>query len=404
MSIDVRLTRPEEYRTAADTFAAALMTARIDDERWERSLPTWDQSTSYTAWDADRCVGHACHFWCDTTVPGGAALTTGAVSRVGVLTTARRQGVASRLMHALIHDAAEQGWPLMSLRASQATIYERFGFGMAGEFTAVTIDPRAVLPIRGAEHTGSFRILRPEEILEVVPPLYERVGRRRIGAITRPTSWNRRLFLDAIDGSKASFVAVHTNVDGVDDGYVHYETEWHEDHPDFPQGRGEVLDLFGATDAVELALWDYICRVDLVTKWKSNERPLDDALRLAAHDSRGYRVRSVDDEQWVRLVDVDVALSSRAYRPVSGSVRVQISDPVLPANDGVWEIDADGARRTDSAPDLVTTIAGVSAAYLGGTSWSVLAATGRVTGSSEAVALADALFAVAPLPFCGTFF
>ncbi len=405
MSIEVRTTEPDEYRAAAEAMALPLMGPPISDERWEKSRPSWDEMASYSAWDGEQCVGHAGQFFVETTVPGGAALPTAAVSRVGVLPTYRRRGLARRLIEACIRDADERGLALMSLRASQATIYERFGFGLAGEFASATVDPLLVRPVRGADPTGSFRLLGRDEVVEVVGELYGRFGRRRVGAVTRPPSWTQRYLNDVTEGSKRSLVAVHTNADGDDDGYVHYTVEWHEDHPDFPQGKGHVDDLFAATDEVELALWQYLCEVDLVTRWHTDERPLDDLIRFAANDPRGYRVRSVDDEQWVRLVDVDIALAGRTYAPIERGVRVQVTDPLVPGNDGTWEIDGGGATRTSEEPDLTATLAGLSAAYLGGTSWAAVVATGRAVAHTDgAAARADELFRVTPLPCCGSFF
>ncbi len=405
MSIEVRETEPDEYRVAADVMSAALMARPYSDERWERELPSWEEMVSYSAWTETGCVGHAGQFLVETLVPGGALVPTAAVTRVGVLPTARRRGAATSLMHALILDADRRGLPLMSLRASETTIYERFGFGMAGELCSFTLDPTAANPIRGATPAGSFRLLHRDEILDVVPDLYHRVAFRRTGVITRPPSFHARLFHDAIHDDKASFVVVHTDDSGVDDGYAHYETEWYDDHPDRPTGRGEIFDVFGTSDDVELALWQYLCDVDLVTRWKGSERPVDDPVRLAAHDHRAYRTRSIDDEQWIRLVDADVALSARSYRMVDGVVTIGIVDPVLSKNDGVWRVGRAGAERTDAAADLDGEMAAISAAYLGGTSWGSLVATGRVTEHRlGAASIADDLFGSIPLPFCGTFF
>ncbi len=97
----------------------ALLTSPPDDERWEKNLASWQDPVSYSAWDGKTCVGHAAHFHTDTTVPGGATLSTGAVTRVGVLATHARRGAGSGLMRALIDDAVERRWPLMSLRAKR---------------------------------------------------------------------------------------------------------------------------------------------------------------------------------------------------------------------------------------------------------------------------------------------
>ncbi len=405
MSLEVRATRPHELRAAAATVSIALLNAPPDDDAWERSRPSWEEMPSFTAWDGDRCVGHAGHFLVETTVPGGARVPTGAVSRVGVLPSHRRRGVGTDLMHALVADAAERQLPLMSLRASEAVIYQRYGFGLAGDYTAVRLLPHRAAPIAGATRAGSIRLLDPDEILDVVVPLYDRVAHRRPGVIVRPTSWWRRYLREAIERSKGSFVAVHTGTDGVDDGYVHYEVAWDDQHADGPTGKGELLDLFGATDAIELALWQYVCDVDIVTEWKSDERPIDDLVRDAVRDPRAYRVTAIDDEQWVRLVDVGRALSSRSYRDVAGSVVIEVHDPLIAANNGRWRITAGGAEPTSDDPDLLSDIASVSATYLGGRPFTVRAAIGGVEERSPgALATADALFTHTPLPFCGSFF
>jgi predicted acetyltransferase len=403
VTIDVRVTRPDEYRAAAEAFCIALMTAPPNDEQWERSRPSWDEMPSMSAWDGDGCVGHAGQFLVDTTVPGGVRLPTGAVSRVGVLTSHRRRGVATRLMEALIADADERGLALMSLRASETTIYERYGFGMAGDACEAELIPDRARPIRGAT-SGSFRIVDPDDILVTVMPLYERFAHRRPGCITRPASFWRRLFRGAIERSSATFVAVHTGDDGDDDGYVLYETKWVDDGI-VEGGVGEVHELIGADDGAELALWSYICDIDLVHRWKLQQRPVDDLVRRAARDQRAYRRQTVADEQWLRIIDVELALAVRSYQPIDGSIVVQVTDPLVPGNDGTWHISSAGAMRTHEPPRLTTGIAGLSMVYLGGPTWSEAAAIGLVeVHDGEALDTADALFASRPLPFCGTFF
>ena len=403
MTIDIRVTQPDEYRAAAGACSIALMVAPPSDEAWERSRPSWDEMPSWSAWDGDRCVGHAGHFLVDTTVPGGVRLPTGAVSRVGVLPSHRRRNIATRLMEALVADADERGLALMSLRASEATIYARFGFGMAGDTGEAELDPGRARPISGAA-PGSFRILDPDDILVTVMPIYERFAHRRPGCITRPASFWRRLFRAALERSSPTFVAVHTDVDGEDDGYVLYETKWVDDGV-VEGGAGTVHELVAADDATELALWAYICDIDLVRRWTLRQRPADDLVRRAAHDPRAYRQRSLDDEQWLRIVDVELALAVRSYQPVAGSAIVQVTDPLLPANDGTWRVSPAGAMRTHEEPQLATDIAGLSTVYLGGPSWSEAAAIGLVdVRDARALPIADALFASRPLPFCGTFF
>ena len=308
-------------------------------------------------------------------------------------------------MRALIDDARARRLVLMSLRASEAVIYGRFGFGVAGDHAVVSIDPARVAPLRGASMGGSFRILDPSEIIETVSPLYERIAHRRSGAVTRPATWQTRQFRSAVERKTASFVAVHQADGGRTDGYVHYTVSWTDGPTVVTTGAGEVHDLFGETDAVELALWKYLFELDLITGWTAKDRPVDDLLRRAAADQRGYQQTTVQDEQWLRLVDVDRALSGRAYNGAAGSVSIQVTDPLIAPNNGTWRISATGTERTHDSPDLTVGIETLSAAYLGGPSWATLVGTGAVeVFDRDTIATADNLFASHPLPHCGTFF
>ncbi len=250
-------------------------------------------------------------------------------------------------------------------------------------------------------------LLSPDEVLDTIPPLYDVAAFGRAGVITRPTTtWWRRRFDAVLDRSKASFVVVHLDADGRADGYVHYSTSWNDDEPDeAPIGCGEVHDLFGADDTVELALWQYVLDVDLVTRWRANGRPIDDPVRLAARDHRAVRVRSIDDEQWIRLVDVDAVLAARTYADVIGSVVIGVSDPLVAANNGSWRIRAGDVERSDERPDLTVEIAALSALVLGGRSWVASAARAEVgVMDPDRLVIADALFGTHRAPFCGTFF
>jgi predicted acetyltransferase len=402
--IVIRATAPDEWRSASAVVSTALMHAPADDEAWERSQPSWVDSDSLSAWDGDRCVGHVAGYRFRTLVPGGAMLPTSGVTRVGVLPTHRRRGLGRRLLERLLVEARGRGQVLASLRASETPIYPRYGFGLAGEAAEATVDPSAAVPIRGAAG-GTMRLLAPDDILSTLPAVYARAATRP-GVIDRPEwMWQRYVENAVKRGGEAEYVAVHSTVDGVDDGFVHYGVKWKEERYVVPQGEGEVYDLWGADPAVELALWDYICHVDLVRAWHAEERPVDEVVQLAVHDRRAYRLRYRWDEQWLRVLDVDAALTARSYGDAVGSVRLGVDDHLLPENRGTWEISPAGAKRTADAvaddADIAATVTELAAAYLGGTSWTALGAAARIdVPNASALAVADSLFAVPWAPFC----
>lgn len=410
MSIEFRRTHPDERRAAADVFRTALLFPPSSDDDWAKPyrVASWVDSLSISAWDGTQCVGHASAFPLVTAVPGGARLSTAGVTRVGVRQTHTRRGVLTTAMQQLLRDAAAAGMAMASLRASEAVIYERFGFAVAGEAWEVEIDRRAGARVVVPVAAGSIRILDRADTLAIVAELHERIGFDRPGAIGRPMWMHEQDLEDALGMVKAAYVIVHTDTDGVDDGWAQYTLEWRESSVEHLGGKCTVRDVWGANPAVELALWKFILELDLIDVVHASERPLDDAVRFGLRNQRHYLSKMRHDEQWLRLLDVDCALSARTYNSTRARVTLAITDPLFPANCGTWEVTSAGSRRSDVSvekADLVTTINGVSAAYLGGTAWHDLGVAGVVhQQQAGALASADMLFASRPLPRCGSFF
>ena len=409
--IEIRPVEEHEHRQAADAFRTALLSGAASDDMMTSGQASWTDGDWLGAWDGDRCVGNLGAFRFDTTIPGGARLPTAGYSRVGVLPTHTRRGLLTQLMQRSLRESAERGQSLASLRASEAPIYGRFGYGLAGDFVAAHINSERTRPLRGARATGSMRLLQREEILDVVPQLYEQVARRWVGTIGRPEwMWKRYLKAATEPAStpfgKGEFVAVHTDVDGNDDGYVHYETELLEEFAIAFTGSGTVRDLWGASDETELALWQYLFDIDLVKSWRASERPVNDPIRRALFDVRAYETREISDEQWVRILDVDAALTARTYGPCSTTVTIAVSDPLIESNNDRWAISGNGAQRTTAPADVIVDIATLSTAFMGSVAWRDIAASGllAVDVSPSTLELLDALFAVRPAGYCGTFF
>jgi predicted acetyltransferase len=404
---DIRPVDVVERRAVADTFRVALLSGPVNDETFAASSGAWDESDSLAAWDGDRCVGSVSAYRFDSTVPGGARVPTAGVTRVGVLPTHTRKGLLTRMLHRLLVESRERGNLLATLHASETTIYRRYGFGLATDASGAVVTTRSAKPWRKPASPGSTRLLRHTEVYDVVPPLYEHAARWRVGTISRPAWMWTRILKDAsepigVPFGKGSFVAVHTTADGTDDGYVFYDVDWDDEFATNPVGKGKVRDLWGASPAVELELWRYLLDIDLVVEWEAEARPVDDPVRRAMHDSRAYETRQRIDDQWVRILDVDAALSERTFGPADSTVSIEVRDPLFADNCSIWEVSSAGSTRSDRPADLTVDIATLSAAYLGAVSWNDLASIGAVDASHDVVSRLDALFAARPIPFCGT--
>ncbi len=404
---DIRPVDIDERRAAIDAFRVALLSGAVNDEMLDEGRASWEDSDSLAAWDGDRCVGHVAAFRFDSTIPGGALVSTAGVTRVGVLPTHTRRGLLTRMMQRLLVESRERGNVLATLHASETSIYRRYGFGLATDSIAALVTPRAAKPWRVPATPGSIRLLDRSEVLDVVPPLYDRVARWRVGSISRPLWWWKRTLKDASRPAdspfgKGSFVAVRTDADGNDDGFVFYDVDWDESFATNPVGEGKVRDLWGSTPAVEIELWRFLLDIDLIVSWEAAVRPVDEPVRRVMHDARAYEARQRMDDQWVRILDVDAAMTARTYGPADATVVIDVRDPMFAANCETWAVSSAGSERTDGSADVTVDIATLSAAYFGAVPWHDLASIGAFTASDDVIRHLDALFAVRPTPFCGT--
>ncbi|HEY5231290.1 MAG TPA: GNAT family N-acetyltransferase, partial [Galbitalea sp.] len=87
----------------------------------------WDDAAA----DAASPIATASSWIADVTVPGHRSIPSWAISTITVAPTHRRRGIARNLMEAELRTAAKLGVPVAILTASEATIYERFGFAPA---------------------------------------------------------------------------------------------------------------------------------------------------------------------------------------------------------------------------------------------------------------------------------
>jgi len=397
---------PAELREAHTLFGGALFFPPIDDVGWAtRGEPSFPPGRTLGVHLDGALVGTAGSSGCSTVVPGGAVLEAAAVTRVAVRTDHTRRGLLTAMMRAQLDDVAERGEVLASLRATESSIYGRFGYGVAtrGRSVSVRDSGRGWRPT--APRGGTVRMLDAGEIIDVLAPLHERFALRRTGGITRGEAWWNGTVRRRVDAREPILAAVHTGPAG-DDGFVVATPTRGES---FSRGRLQVADLHAGDTGATAALWRFLLDVDLVAVVEADHRPIDEPLELLLTDPRDCTVTRLDDETWLRLVDVPVALAARSYG-ASEPLLLAVHDPFLERNAGIYRI-ADGtAERVGPlggplAPELECDVAALAMCYLGDRSPSELAATGWWTVHVQgAVARADAAFATDVVPWCGTFF
>ncbi|WP_411079046.1 GNAT family N-acetyltransferase [Streptomyces sp. cmx-18-6] len=347
-----------------------------------RELVAYDRSIGL--WDGQACVGTAGAYAFRLTVPGGAAVPAAGVTMVSVAGTHRRRGLLRTLMRRQLDDVRSWGEPLAVLTASEPAIYGRFGYGAATRALNLSVDTARV---RLAAPPGTddvrVRYTDPVAALPACEEVYGRLAAERPGTPVRQPKWELTSVLDtAQDRAGASpLQCVLAERDGEVLGYATFRVR-----PDWdragPKGTVSLRNL-GALDAASYAaLWRFLFGIDLTSTLEAGGRPVDEPLTHLVSDVRRCEAR-VEDSLYVRLVEVGAALEARAYRtPVD--VVLEVADDFCPWNAGRWHLVADakgGAscrRAPDRAPDLELSVAELGAGYLGGVSFTSLAAAGRV--------------------------
>ncbi|WP_059013360.1 GNAT family N-acetyltransferase [Streptomyces specialis] len=371
----------------------------------ERGL--WRELTEYDGspalWDGDRLGGSIAAFSLGLSVPGGAVVPTAGVTMAGVAATHRRRGILPRLMRRALEDHREAGEPLAALTASEAGIYGRFGFGIAGQAPAVDIDTARVgLNVPPGTEGIRLRVEEPAAELDRCEALYAGLVRDRPGMLERRPGWEKVPLLDPPGEREGApeLRVVLAERDGELVGYARYalKPDWDGGLPD---GTVLVRDLDAAEPAAYAALLRFLVSTDLMGTVALRNRPVDDPLLHLVTDFRRCRPRLVD-RLHLRPVDVGAAPAARTY-VTDVDVVLEVADDFCPWNEGRWRLSGGpgGAvcERTGDAADLAVHVRALSTAYLGGAGLPGMAAAGparELRPGALAAAGAAFLWPVAP--------
>ncbi len=405
MTSEIRvLDGEDDLVAAANVFRAAMVGfPPLSNLAPGRIATLLEPGRTVGAFIGDQLVGTADAVTSGLTLPGGAIVSHAAVTRIGVLPSFTRKGIATELMRHQLRDIAARGEVVATLRASEATIYERYGYGVASSSQTVEVQTArtALRPDVGVG--GPVRLLDAAEAWDVLPRIYAANRPSRPGTIDRPEVWWQGLRLRTESSSGPYYVAVHGDP-GCESGFARYRPIDTEAWFVSEQRTIVVEDFFAPTAEAYLGLMRFLLGLDLVDRVVFWMLPVDDPLPWLLLDRRGVRVTAVHDETWLRVIDVHKALSARRYA-ADDEVTFAVNDPVFQVNSVSFTISGDGAESTDRRPQLHVGIEGLAAVLLGGVTWRNLDVAGLVgTEDPAALVVADRLFAVPDAPYAGFYF
>ena len=384
--------------TADDTeaFGSLLARAFLNDPHGGPGVEIYRRITAQGrtigVYDADRIVGGGVILNLSVTLPGGAVTPFAAVSGIAVAADHRRLGILTRIMRAQLHGLHERGGePFAALWASESRIYRRFGYGEASLYARFEIPKGAEFRPGVQLSPDPIRELSTDEARPLIEEIYAKALPRHVGRLSRDSlGWDEALLDEEgqREGMSALRFAVHP------EGYAMYRVQGGRDDRG-PAGLLSVVEVMATTGAAHASLWRYLLDMDLVRTINGRAGSNDPVRHLLAEPvNTKWQLLPA---HWVRIVDVDRALTARRYgRPLD--VVFEVTDEFCPWNAGRWRLTVDDSGvakviRTDDAPDIATDILDLGAVFLGGIRLSTLASTGRVRELTDgAVAAATMAF------------
>src|SRR6476660_5081052 len=346
---------------------------REDAERFAKWI---EVERRHAAFEGDRIIGGAGAFTYRMSVPGGALVPAAGITVVGVLPTHRRRGVLRKLMQEQLDDCRARGDEVAYLWASEATIYGRFGYGLASRIGAVELPRERTRFAQPFEPRGTVRLLDLEEAAKLFPPLYEQVFSQRPGMFTRSKAWweTRKLSDDPARRRGGPLNRALLELDGKPAGYALYRVaqDW---TAGVSSGRVTIQEVVTPTPEATRELWRWLLDFDWTSQLTADLLPLDHPLFLLLAEPRRMKFQ-VNDGVWVRILDVQAALSARTFSG-DGAVVLDVRDGFMPESAGRYRVAADGVERTDAEAEIALDVSALGSVYLGGFTFRQLAESFR---------------------------
>ncbi|MEM9365637.1 MAG: GNAT family N-acetyltransferase [Planctomycetota bacterium] len=355
---------------------------------WDAYLRRVEPNNVRLALADDQVVGGMAFYRCGQFF-GGRSVPMAGFSGVAIAGSHRGTGVCRKLLEQTLRELRQEGIPLACLYASTQRLYRSVGFEQAGSRWEYEL-PLRCLP-EPDRSLPCHRHATPD--LHVLERLENTRGEFANGCLHRSQGlWERLLH-------------PHSEQPGV--AYLLGEPEQPEGYVILYQGNstGRVPAVLRCGDWVAttpaalrrlMALtWDHRSMHDRF-RWPGGT---DDPLLLFASEAWAD---VVDMERWLlRLVDVPAALSARGYQQdVDEQIQLHVQDPLFPQNSGPWHLSVTGGRavvkqatHSDSGLHLQMSVQALAPLYSGLFSARELSYLGWLSGTANAVATADRLFA-----------
>ena len=333
----------------------------------------------------------------------GNAMALGGVSTVGTLPEYRRRGLLRKFTERSFADMRERGQTVAALWASQAAIYQRYGYATASALCRYAIDTVDIRLLQEPASDLTVARVRLAEAFDDIRDIYRSFIKDRIGYLHRSKPlWNGNALAEQ-EASGPVNVAICQDGGGQNVGYLVYTLRANKVDNQARSQEIIVRDCAWLNVDALRAMWVFLSKHDLVGRVTWEGAALDDPAPELLAEPRLLHTE-VTEGYWMRVIDVEQALAQRGYT-ADGSLSLNIpSDPLAPWNEGTFRLDVTDGKadvsRTQDTPDIVLSSKTLSSAFSGHHRVTTLHDWGMVDGDLAAVRRADALLATRFKPHC----
>ena len=333
----------------------------------------------------------------------GNTLSYAGITAVGTRPEYRRQGLLRKIMTQAFVQQREKGQAVAGLWASQAAIYQRYGFSTLGANRRYVIDTVDIGFCNPNDVQLKVERYAAVDALPIVKNIYREFAADRFGYLHRAQPMWADTVLAADDNSGPIWVAVVYGQDNSPAGYVVYSLR--ADKLTHASRSQEIIirDLAWLDITAYENIWTFIARHDLVGRVVWPNAPIDDPMLALIQEPRMLHHQDTEGS-WFRIVDMPAALSQRGYRS-TGTVIIDIeTDTIAPWNVGRWEIEFDGleatAKPTSKDWDIALSATAMGALFSGSQRATDLYHWGLLRCAKNNLQDIDAIFATAYAPHC----
>jgi predicted acetyltransferase len=401
VSIEIRQAAADEMRQFGDLTAYAYAGAFGDgdeNQAMHSNRPEW----LLCAFDGPRMVASY------GTIPftaraNGQAVPLGGVTTVATAPEYRRRGLLRSITERALNAQREAGQPVAALWASQAAIYQRYGYSAASALVHYEIDTADLNLLEPP--TGDLQVAREPaaDAFEDVKQVYRAFVAPRTLYLHRSSVLWQASVLGNRPGSGPIHCAVCRNAAGEARGYVVYTLRSAVVGHATRAQEIVVRDLVWLDVDACRTLWAFLARHDLVGRIRWEGAPVDDPLTELLIEPRLCHRRAAEGV-WLRIVDAAGALSARGYDQ-DGELILDIeSDRLTPWNDGRWRLTVSNGtatvERTTAQPELSLTTKALASLWCGYRTVGELVGWGLIEADRRVVPHAGALLATRHAPHC----